>query len=110
MRLIDADELNKVKFHELPYTHIVPADLLKLQTEAYERGWNDAIDAIMESAPTIDAVPARHGHWIVNPKTQEGYCSECKFDMPVMMEDWHYKNLATEYCPSCGAKMYEEEP
>lgn len=57
MRLIDADELNKVKFHELPYTHIVPADLLKPQTEAYERGWNDAIDAIMESAPTIDAVP-----------------------------------------------------
>lgn len=57
MRLIDADELNKVKFHELPYTHIVPADLPKPQTEAYERGWNDAIDAIMKSADTTDAVP-----------------------------------------------------
>lgn len=61
MRLTDADELNKLKFHELPYTHIVPADLPKLQTEAYERGWNDAIDAIVESADTIDAVPVRHG-------------------------------------------------
>lgn len=54
MRLIDADELNKVKFHPLPYTHIVPADLLKAQTEAYERGWNDAIDAIIENAETIE--------------------------------------------------------
>lgn len=52
--LIDADELSKAKFHPLPYTHIVPADLLKAQTEAYERGWNDAIDAIIENAETVE--------------------------------------------------------
>ena len=87
MRLIDADELNKVKFHELPYTHIVPADLPKLQTEAYERGWNDAIDAIMESAPTIDAVPVvrcrdcvnfEAGDWCVTTgarTAEDGYCA-----------------------------------
>lgn len=56
MRLIDADELPKVKFHALPYTHIVPSDLKGLQTEAYERGWNDAIDAIVENAETADVV------------------------------------------------------
>lgn len=72
MRLVDADELNKVKFHPLPYTHIVPADLLKCQTEAYKRGWNDAIDAIMESAPTVDAVPVVR-------------CKDCKW--------WHKQNI-----------------
>lgn len=66
MRLIDADELNKLKFHELPSTHIVPAGLLKLQIEAYERGWDDAIDAIMKGADTIDAVPVVR-------------CKDCKF-------------------------------
>ena len=57
-RYIDADELPKVKFHALPYTHIVPSDLKGLQTEAYERGWNDAIDAIVENAETADVVEA----------------------------------------------------
>ena len=55
MRLIDANELIKVKFHPMPYTHIVPVDLLKEQTEAYERGWNDAIDAIMECVETVES-------------------------------------------------------
>ena len=55
-RYIDADELPRVKFHALPYTHIVPSDLMGLQTEAYERGWNDAIDAIVENAETADVV------------------------------------------------------
>lgn len=54
MRLIDSDALPSVKFHALPYTHITPSDV---NVESYERGWNDAIDAIVDCAPTIDAVP-----------------------------------------------------
>lgn len=96
MRLIDADALKKNN------EQLLHCDFPYLSEMTLEE--------LIDEAPTIDAVPARHGHWIVNPKTQEGYCSECKFDMPVMMADWQYKNLATEYCPSCGAKMYEEEP
>ena len=57
MRLIDANELPKVKFHPLPYTHVVPADLIGEMSHAYERGWNDAIDAIVENAEAVDAVP-----------------------------------------------------
>ena len=53
-RYIDADKLSRAKFHPLPYTHIIPADIK--DAEAYERGWNDAIDAIIESAPTADVV------------------------------------------------------
>lgn len=54
MRTINADELNMIKFHPLPYTHITPSDV---NVESYERGWNDAIDAIMDNSPTIEAVP-----------------------------------------------------
>lgn len=91
MRPIDADALKTT-------ASIQRADFNSIKTV---RQWID-------EAPTIDPAAVRHGHWIVSPKTQGGYCSECKFDMPVMMDDWHYKPLATEYCPSCGAKM--EEP
>ena len=69
MRLIDVDALVKVKFHGYPEIEITPSDV---NAEAYKRGWNDAIDAIIESAPSIDAVPVvrckncehrdRHGH------------------------------------------------
>ena len=59
-RLIDADALNSIKFHPLPYTHIVPDDV---NAESYQRGWNDAIDVIVENAPTIE--PERKpGQWI----------------------------------------------
>ena len=51
MRLIDADKLKNVKFHPLPYTHITPTDA---DAESYKRGWNDAIDAIVLDAPTIE--------------------------------------------------------
>ena len=57
MRLIDADNIEKAKFHPLPYTHITPTDA---DAESYERGWNDAIDAIVENEPTIEPEP----HWI----------------------------------------------
>ena len=58
MRLIDADELEKVKFYPLPYTHITPTDA---NAESYERGWNDAIDAIMSEADTIEE--RKKGKW-----------------------------------------------
>lgn len=51
MRPIDADKLSESKFHPLPYTHITPTDV---NAEAYKRGWNDAIDAIIADAPTVE--------------------------------------------------------
>lgn len=52
-RYIDADNLSKAKYHDLPYTHIVPNGE---NVESYERGWNDAIDAIIENEPSADVV------------------------------------------------------
>ena len=53
MRVIDANELYRVKFHGYPDIEITPSDV---NAEAYKRGWNDAIDAVVECAPTTDAV------------------------------------------------------
>lgn len=61
MRLIDADALDKVKFHSLPYTHITPSDA---DAESYKRGWNDAIDAIMSAASTAQPEPSIPISWI----------------------------------------------
>ena len=85
-RLIDADTLAKVKFHGYPEIEITPSDV---NAEAYKRGWNDAIDAIIENGPSIDAVPVirckdcKH-RYIKNdvwtcpfglPSGPDGYCS-----------------------------------
>lgn len=58
-----------------------------------------AFDAINE-APTVDAVPARHGRWMyscVYGKV-EWVCNQCEQDA----------NTKTKYCPHCGARMDSE--
>ena len=57
----------------------------------------------ISNAPTIDAVPVRHGKWIDKSGGIEGawnYCSVCG-ERAIELYD---------YCPNCGAKMDEEEP
>lgn len=86
MRLIDADVL----------IEDVDGDL----TDSIAEG--RAIEKIM-NAPTVDAVPVRHGKWIRDEFGAR--CSDCglyayrdKFDKP-----WE-----SPYCPICGARMVEE--
>lgn len=47
-------------------------------------------------APTVDAEPVRHGHWIDIGSGQE--CSECH------EIQYGYDNYR-HYCSNCGAKM-----
>lgn len=106
MRLIEADALVKIKFHGYPELEIVPSGV---NAEAYKRGWNDAIDAIIECEPSIDAfqeIPDEQATVDLNQKTaiwekksfynsQEVVCSKCGAD-----GIWYWN-----YCPACGAKM-----
>ena len=111
-RYIDADELLKVKFHPLPYTHIVPSDLKGLQTDAYERGWNDAIDAIVENAETADVVERKRGKWIrESPYAWMWTCSCCKMDDAYAYSagESFEPVLQDLFCPNCGAEMKGEE-
>lgn len=56
------------------------------------------------NAPTVDAEPVRHGHWIdaypkiePNPMFQYGICSVCGYEQSV--------SKYLKFCPNCGAKM-----
>ena len=68
---------------------------------AYADGWNSAI-AIIENAPTVDAVEVVHGRWVLQKyyggmrkgMVSRIICSECG-----------YPSEKTNYCPCCGAKM-----
>ena len=44
-----------------------------------------------------DAVPVKHGHWLVNMFFIQ--CSECGEPFPLKPQN---------YCPNCGARMDEE--
>jgi hypothetical protein len=80
MRLIDADALN------LDY-EVDMADDWKTAHEMAN---------IVKYAPTIDAVPVRHGKWVI----EDGHvcCSECG----EISKEYNY-------CPYCGARMDADE-
>lgn len=94
--MIDTDTLKRMKFIEPLHRNG--------KVQSYQIGWNDAIDSIIENAPTIDAEP-KHGHWIevwendVKNGTQysiKATCSNCKKIS---------KRPLGEYCKWCGARM-----
>lgn len=60
--------------------------------------YRELIDGIL-NAPTIEAEPVRHGHWITTGFLT-ARCSVCD----VEVHELEYG----KYCPYCGAKMDEE--
>lgn len=61
MGLIDADTLKEHKYHS-------NEDGTPVEFTAWKQGWNDAIDAITNYAPTVDAVEVVR-------------CKDCKFHL-----------------------------
>lgn len=84
-RLIDADTI--IDFIDMGHTQN------PLETCFSER---DVVD-MLESAPTVDAVPVRHGRWVrVETDTEQFFlCNRCR-----KREHWE-----SNYCPRCGAMM-----
>ena len=82
MRLIDADALIE---------------------EALTEGACGYIDALQIAiAPTVDAVPVRHGRLETNSDRPDSLiCSVCKCGFDMWKHDPH------NFCPNCGAKMDE---
>ena len=88
MRLIDAD-----KFEVYSYT------FTSLDFDAGVLSVLEKLDA----APTVDAVPVRHGQWETNSDRPDTLiCSVCKCGFDMWKHDPH------NFCPSCGAKMDKE--
>lgn len=74
MRLIDADEL---------------LDAISVHLERIEQEFDDA--------PTIEAVPVRHGYWKATDDPMFRACSVCGY--------LEWVGLWNNYCPECGTKM-----
>lgn len=86
MRLIDADAL--ITFMRKGW-RVFPSSELRHTCDITD----------IENAPTIDAEPVKHGHWIREPNCWYR-CSECGSHYPSIADNMNY-----HYCPDCGAKM-----
>lgn len=92
MRLIDADALN---------TYDV--------SPAYGMTVIGLTEEDIELAPTIDAVPVRHGKWIYGNDFHwyTASCSACGYQRRTDIKATGWNQW--KYCPHCGAKMDGEE-
>ena len=101
MRLIDADELGE-KIEE-EFDGICAYDV------SPDEAVNDFQD-IVDSCKTVDAAPVVHGKWETYAY-EDGLvcavCSACKWSSGAMW--WGYAIKHFDFCPHCGAKMYESE-
>lgn len=96
-RLIDADEMVKslmdmTFYDEEGYTIHDYEDRLAI------------VKSFVDSVPTVEAQPVRHGHWIgVDDEPYEVFeCDMCGY---IYETDRRLHN----YCPHCGAKMGEDD-
>ena len=102
MRLIDADEFIitakvGIMLASMCTNNEVKKEILKATYELIKERIDDA--------PTVDAVPLRHGKWIVNVRrnlTREFKCSVCDKSICFNYDTCFHEY---DYCPFCGAKM-----
>lgn len=108
MRLIDADAL-EVKAYEI-YVHASPEFKTRMNT----------LKALIDQAPTIDAVPVVHARWVleespyaeheeaVDGESHPRYvCSNCKGEAGFTCDPDGFagEQELNDWCSNCGAKM-----
>ena len=92
---------------------LIDADALKLDIMCVY-GSNPKYLNWLNHAPTVDAVPVRHGKWIIRDNPGTGWyrvtCSECGEDVTSTAPCIGFfpnAKVTWDYCPSCGARMDE---
>lgn len=106
MRPIDADALKNHLEDLRSYTILG-------EKHPYYSGETNALSVVIqniENAPTVDAVPVKHGRWVkmtgmMPPECRGHYeCSECRWHIRGPRDSCR-KEEEQSYCPNCGAKM-----
>lgn len=102
MRMIDADALLKL-LKEQRFKYDTSEDCITVEqaTETCCELIPYLIVGMIEEMPTVDAVPVRHGKWLDITDSHIGTCSLCG-------DRWGSVDMMN-YCPSCGARMVEDE-
>lgn len=101
MRTIDADVLKR-KVQRLA------TEAWKMQVKAsVETILNQFIDYI-DHAPTVDAVPVKHGRWKCSDKYENAVCSVCGYDTGEAY-GFGCGNGCYNFCPMCGADMRKDD-
>lgn len=124
MRLIDADELGRHKF--LTPDAVEAKKWLPKETKTYQQGWNEAIDVIIDNAPTVDF--EKLGESLnCQIRAEYGSCDDCELSCPrneliklldserptgewIVGEymDCHSDILPKYTCPFCGEVAYRK--
>lgn len=66
------------------------------------------IDYHFRYAPAADVQEVRHGRWLITDAyPHKVYCSECYATLIPNVDWFKTYNIASHYCPNCGAKMDE---
>lgn len=100
MRLIDADAL-KEDYRMADdckdcKTNVRDCEYDRVYTKMDFCGW-------LDDAPTVDAIPVRHGHWIGG---EIGKCSVCGHE-GCSSDIWNDGDMM--FCPNCGAQVDGKE-
>lgn len=101
MRLIDADALYKSFGASGSCNNCPLFDAYKCQY--YNEHTLMEFCERIDDAPTVDAVPVKHTHWVIERGETVMHCNSCGWAFEYyggLEEEWNY-------CPHCGAKMDE---
>ena len=91
-RLIDADDVKK-RYNLSITNDSIDASLVEFVKKI--------VSDVLDDAPTVDAVPVKHGHWIKDNKRMVYQCSVCHGSFQEI-------GYGFNFCPECGAKMDEK--
>lgn len=94
-RLIDADDL--IKF----LSRLEAVNGSDSCNRITNNALHDVFPELIKCAPTIGAAPVVHGEWIFGEDV-DIQCSICGADA---MTEGDYRQVESNFCPNCGAKM-----
>jgi hypothetical protein len=99
MRLIDADEVQKI----IDHIRGKYVNSYGRRNKVSQLFWDTVryIEKKVRSIPTVDAVPVVHGSW-VESESDIWFCSVCDSEA---YWDTDYGQQLFGWCPYCGAKM-----
>ena len=116
MQLINKNELPLHKFL-MPCVHTVArgnGKTTQMLNQVYQKGWNDAIDAIVDNAHVVEE--RTKGEWESVNFTEDYH--DAKFKCSKCDTIYNYTDFCSiardsgcfpNYCPNCGAYMKGEE-